>query len=65
MEALITKSNAERIIKQMDKSEFDILDFTNDMKFKWFNKGELKQLQAFSMLFSKPEGRPFESGPRY
>ena len=55
MEALITKSNAERIIKQMDKSEFDILDFKNDMKFKWFNKGELKQLKAFSMLFSKPD----------
>ena len=55
MEALITKSNAERIIKQMDKSEFDIIDFKNDMKFKWFNKGELKQLKAFSMLFSKPD----------
>ena len=55
MEVLITKSNAERIIKQMDISEFDILDFKNDMKFKWFNKGELKQLKAFSMLFSKPD----------
>ena len=55
MEALITKSNAERIIKQMDQSEFDIIDFKNDMKFKWFNKWELKQLKAFSMLFSKPD----------
>ena len=47
MEALITKSNAERIVKQMNLSKIDIKKFKEEMKFKWFNNWELKKLKAF------------------
>jgi hypothetical protein len=55
MNVLITKSNAERIVKQMNLSKIDIKKFKDEMKFKWFNNWELKKLKAFSMLYSNPE----------
>jgi hypothetical protein len=55
MEAFITRSNAERIVKKMDLNEIDVMEFRKQMKFKWFNMGELRKLKAFEMLFSDPE----------
>jgi hypothetical protein len=55
MEAFITRSNAERIVKQLNLSDIDVNEFGKQMKFKWFNKGELRKLKAFEMLFSNPE----------
>jgi hypothetical protein len=54
MEAFITRSNADRIIKQMDLTKLDIQAFSEQIKFKWFNKGELRKLKAYEMLFSNP-----------
>ena len=55
MEAFITRSNAERIVKQLNLSDIDVNEFGKQMKFKWFNKGELRKLKAFEMLFSNPD----------
>jgi hypothetical protein len=55
MEAFITKANAERIVKKMDLNEVDVTEFRKQMKFKWFNTGELRKLKAYEMLFSEPE----------
>lgn len=55
MEVYITKANADRIIAQMDLSEIDLQEFKREMRFKWFNNGELKKLKAFMTFFSEPE----------
>ncbi|MFM7682052.1 MAG: hypothetical protein ACKO7P_04830 [Bacteroidota bacterium] len=55
MEAFITRSNAERIVKKMDNKNLDITDFANEIQFKWFNSGELRTLKAFELFFSNPE----------
>jgi hypothetical protein len=55
MEAFITRSNAERIVKKMDLNEVDVIEFRKQMKFKWFNMGELRKLKAYEMLFSDPD----------
>jgi transposase-like protein len=55
MEVFITKANADRIVSQMDLSEIDVLEFKREMRFKWFNNGELKKLKAFMTFFSDLE----------
>lgn len=55
MEAFITRSNAERIIKKMDLNGLDVFEFRKHMEFKWFNMGELRKLKAYEMFFSDPE----------
>jgi hypothetical protein len=55
MEAFITKANAERIVKQINLTDLEIYEFGQQIKFKWFNKGELKKLKALEMLFTNPK----------
>ena len=55
MESYITKANADRIVKKMNLSGIEINEFGKQMQFKWFNKGELRKLKAFEMLFTKPD----------
>ena len=55
MKSYITKANADRIVKKMDLSGIDINEFGKQMQFKWFNKGELRKLKAFEILYTKPE----------
>lgn len=55
MEVYITKANAERIINKMDVSDIEIEDFKKDIRFKWFNKFELKRLKATELFYSDIE----------
>jgi hypothetical protein len=54
MEVFITRSNAERIITKVDLSDIDIACYARELKFKWFNKRELKKLKALEELYSNP-----------
>jgi hypothetical protein len=55
MNVYITNFNANSIINQIDLSEIDVFEFKKDMRYKWFNKGELRQLKALYTLFSDPK----------
>ena len=54
MEVFITRSNAERIITKVNLSDIDIACYARELKFKWFNKSELKKLKALEELYSNP-----------